>query len=216
MNRGAERWRDVVTPLSRGRKPRRGDGSAAMQRRAVLAERARIASELHEGPIQHLATIALQAEVLVGLLERGAAAASDLAKQIGSTARVGADALRAAVADLTPPEAAPSSAARALVDEDVLTLVASFVREGLANHHKHAETARGEITIDFDTSTLMVTVRTRGTWHTHPESTPAGHGLAVMRARARLAGGSLHIETGDEDQAVRLVLPLDPSSESAC
>jgi signal transduction histidine kinase len=207
---------------------RRVDEIRAVQQQLLRSreeERARLARDLHDGPIQ----------VLVGLnLELGLLMAS----QAGSSPLQGLGNLRAEVqellselrqvcAELRPPmldtlglSAAlralteewsadhgvdvdlevPSDAAMRQLPEDVTVNLYRIVQEALANVARHAEARRVTIRLAGEEPALALTIRDDGRGFHVPEDlhdlTVRGHfGLAGMAERAALIGGRWAVES---------------------
>jgi signal transduction histidine kinase len=187
----------------------------------LLRERARIASEIHQGVCQEIATLILQLQVLGEVLHRDSPSARTLLTEIERSAQLCAEHLRSAIAQLTPVvpdtrwldgglqrfisdfcEASGVSIDLELVgpmraiDPDPLALIFAFVQEGLTNMRKHSPSTRGTVRIGFGERTVRAEVidhrGPNANVRCDPMATPFGHGLMVMRSRARLLGG--HVE----------------------
>lgn len=212
----ARRSREAQALARRAEEATAGRDAAA--RAAVSEERARIARELHDvvghgisvavlqlvaaagmldkgevAPAQarllnaeHSARDALaEMRRLLGLLDRGAEASlspqpglSQLDRIIGDTRAAGATinlCVQGAPADLTTG----------------LDLAAfRILQESLTNVLKHAQPPRADVLIAYAPDQLTLQVRDHGT--RPPQPAPDGRGLAGMRERARLYGGTLH------------------------
>jgi signal transduction histidine kinase len=184
---------------------------------ALMEERARIARELHDVVAHHVSMIAVQAETArlttPGLPEEG----KQRFEAIGDTARDSLSELRQLLGVLR--EDAPGEAERApqpgLADLDALVNAAReagtvvrltmsgppeplspgvdltayrIAQEALTNARRHAPGAEVEVELRWETGTLHLEVRDNG------PGTPVeanGHGIAGMRERAEMVGGTL-------------------------
>ncbi|MFD6105832.1 sensor histidine kinase [Nocardia salmonicida] len=206
------------------------------QARTRLDERAALARELHDVVAHHMASIILRISVaghvvreadprIVAVLDdvRGTAAdaLADIRRllaalrdpALGTVALVDADAVATEIdAALTRVRAA-GFAVTAEVDADLggldaisrLTLL-RLVQESLTNVMKHADPGvpvRFRIGRHGDGITVEVVSGARGA------TGVAGHGIVGMRERAELAGGTLTVGTGADDESwtVRAWLP---------
>ena len=193
---------------------------ATARMNALLQERARIASEIHQGACQEIATLNLQLQILSEVLHRDPASAGPLLKEIERSAHLCSDNLRSAIVHLTPIspddnwldgglQGFVSDLCAAwnmridleiigtirVIDAEALELIFAFVQEGLTNMRKHASSKRGVVRITFRQRTLGAEV----TDHIERDAAlegraavaPFGHGLSLMRSRARLLGGDV-------------------------
>ncbi|GAA0465523.1 two-component sensor histidine kinase [Paractinoplanes deccanensis] len=206
-------------------------------KRAVLEERARIAREMHDVVAHHMSMIAVRAETapyrlgglpteardeLAGIATAAREALTDMRRLLGVLRAEEGDAPRAPQPGFAEVDDLVETARAAGVEvslryEDVPALpetvgLAAYriVQEALANAARHAPTA-------------AVTIVARGT--APAESSPrleievsnpaagpvndGGHGLAGMRERATLLGGTLTAGPADGVFVVRAVLPVE-------
>jgi Histidine kinase len=208
-------------------------------RRAILEERARIARELHDVVAHHMSLIAVQAETapyrlsdlpesaraefgsmsgtarealadmrrLLGVLRRDEPAVlapqpmlSDLPGLVDAARRAGVSVALCAPGDLD--HVAPGIGLCAY----------RIVQESLSNASQHAQGAQVTVSVDRQPSAIALRVangpgRPAGDADTGQR---AGHGLAGMRERVSLLGGSLSAgPTPDGGFVVAAVLPLD-------
>jgi signal transduction histidine kinase len=197
------------------------ESRAAHAESAALAERSRVARELHDVLAHSLSALALQLEgtrlmarkseadpeVIDGLERAHHLAVSGL-----SEARQAISALRGddlpALEDLagtfpgttltvtgTPRE--PSSEAR-------LALYRT-AQEALTNVRRHSASDRVELRLDYEDDGTTLTVEDHGT--SAPVIGGSGYGLTGMRERAELLGGRLHAGPTDDGFRVELWLP---------
>ena len=195
--------------------------------RAAEEERRRWARELHDETLQGLA--ALRVGLSAGAREadpealRGhvRAAVEQIAGEIENLRAIISD-LRPAALDqlgLAPALDALAERTRAAsglevaldvslpkLDEEVETTVYRLVQEALTNVTKHAGATAVRVGARLDGGQVEVTVADDGRGF-DPDATTAGFGLAGMRERAALAGGSLDVASGATGTALRAVLP---------
>jgi signal transduction histidine kinase len=192
---------------------------------AIEAERNRIARDLHDGPIQGISAASLSLEAVKLMMETGdMARALDTLKIIIEELGEEAVSLRRVMSDLRPPllearglipavrelcerwqrdtdvELELIAEAHAEVPDDIETLGYRVVQEALSNVKKHAAAQAVAVRIETAAGTLRVEVRDDGVGF-DPEETrqflrTGRVGLASMRERAELAGGTLTIKSG--------------------
>jgi signal transduction histidine kinase len=207
-------------------------------RRAVLEERARIARELHDVVAHHMSLMAIRAESaphrlgtlpdpvraefgwlsgsardaladmrrLLGVLrsEQPAARAPqpglpDLPGLIDTARQAG---MAVELSPLPAPDQVPPSAG---------VCAYRIIQEALSNAGRHAAGAPVTVSVhhDADTVTLRVTNGPLASAKPRTNGHRPGHGLAGMRERAELLGGSLSVGPGpDGGFVVSAVLPL--------
>ena len=164
--------------------------SATLREQSLLAERTRIARELHDVVAHHISAIAIQAEsarfTTPGLPELGA----DRFAAIGDSARAALDEMRRLLGVMRAPvdaaELAPQPGfdqLNALIDEHrslggevrfsvrgpvaelpvAVELIAyRVVQEALTNVRRHANGAAVEVSLDYTPTLLRVSVRDHG------------------------------------------------------
>ncbi len=204
---------------------------------AALAERSRIAREIHDVLAHSLSALTVQLEAADALLTRG----TDPDKAHGYVvkarhiAREGLTETRRAIAALredTPPlrsmlhalaeeyEAYTGSPATVTtrpedceptgLQPDAALALYRTAQESLTNARKHAPGAPVEVTLTCDESAVELTV----TNHPATEQTTAlassggGYGLAGLKERAELAGGTFDAGPFGDGWQVRLRIPL--------
>jgi PAS domain S-box-containing protein len=212
---------------------------------AIEAERNRIARDLHDGPIQGVSAAALSLEAVRLMLAsddlaRARETLEIICKELGEEAMN----LRRIMSDLRPPvleqrgliPAVRELAARvtretgAPVDvhggqaldlpPDVETLAYRVVQEALSNAVKHAKASSVEVRVDAAAGTLRVEVGDDGVGFdaTDPRTflKDGKVGLASMRERTELAGGTFTIRTvPGRGTTVVTILPFDVLRASA-
>ncbi|MFI7678683.1 sensor histidine kinase [Actinophytocola sp. NPDC049390] len=187
--------------------------------RARLAERGRVAADLHDSLGHELALIALRA----GALELSPALTTEhrqVAGELRALAVSATDQLRQTIAMLRDRDDAPSveetvDRARAagmtvhtrglvplpdLVDQAIRRVV----REALTNVARHAPGAPATVTLDVTAHTARLTVSNPA--HTAPGT--GGSGLVGLAERLRLLGGRLDTTSGDGRFDLTAEVPL--------
>jgi signal transduction histidine kinase len=205
---------------------------AAETQAAALAERARIAREIHDVLAHSLAAVSVNLQAAEGLLDSLPAGDPSLAKAIECVGRAErltregmADARRAVLA--LRADAAPLTdqlASLAADDGSVSFALADPVRpvsaeaglavyrtaqEALTNARKHAPGQPVRLELTFSESCITLNVANPlapADASRPPTATGAGYGLTGLRERATLAGGSL--ETGPDNGEWRVCLTI--------
>lgn len=192
----------------------------------LLAERSRVAREMHDTLAQSFVGISVQIEAARAALSTAPElAAQDLARA-GELARAGlgearrsvwalrpgaleahdlATALRATAASLSgavPVELSVSGAARRLAAplEDNLLRIG---QEAMTNAVRHAAATRVDVALAFHATGLVMTVHDDGRGF-DAGSQAAGHGLVGMRQRADVIGGELSIRSSPQGTEIRV------------
>jgi signal transduction histidine kinase len=207
-------------------------------RRTVLEERAKIAREMHDVVAHHMSLIAVRAETapyrlaglpgpvaeefgalsaaarealadmrrLLGVLRQDEPAALAPQPQLGDLPVLVEAARQAGV-----PVALSSPPACDRVPAGVGVCAYRIVQESLSNASRHAPGAAVTVSVDHDAGAVLLRVANgpgqspEGSWPT----TGAGQGLAGMRERVALLGGSLSAgRSPDGGFVVAAVLPL--------
>ncbi len=207
--------------IERERKLRR---SRVLERqRATLAERERIAHDLHDLLGQTLTTVALKAEVATKLIDRDPARAKQEFDEVAGAARKALSEIRAAVYDMTATsvENEIALARQALTAAGVALDVTSdlpplappvgkalglTIREATTNIVRHSGADAARIEIGRDGARLSLTVADNG--HGGSEGPTEGSGLAGLRKRVAALGGETDIER-DGGMRIRVSLPMD-------
>ncbi len=200
---------------------------------AADAERRRWARELHDDTLQVLGGLRI---LLSGTLRRADRDKFEAAiREAVSTIEQGIDGLRTIIADLRPaaldelglspaieallerrrnaelkieaqlelPE--PSAADRPL-DPELETTVYRVVQESLTNIVKHARANSVEVKVIATGDLVTIEIRDNGVGFDLNASTE-GFGLAGIRERVYLSGGSLELESGEHGTVLRAELP---------
>ncbi len=200
---------------------------------AADAERTRWARELHDDTLQVLGGLRV---LLSGTLRRGDPARFEAAmRDAVSTIEQGIDGLRTIITDLRPAaldELGLKPAIEALLerrreadvqiaaqlelpepragggplDPELETTVYRLVQESLTNIVKHAGAQLVDVKVIASDGMVTIEIRDDGVGFDVGAGTE-GFGLAGMRERVYLSGGSLAIESGDQGTVLRAVLP---------
>jgi signal transduction histidine kinase len=200
---------------------------------SIVAERNRLARELHDSVSQKLFGLVLTAESAATLLDRDAAAAREQVAALGPLAQEAQSELRDLIFELRPPSLSEEGLAATLRKEvDVLQRVHEreielrisgaarpgpeaeenvlrIAQEALHNALKHAGPGRIELRMETRDGRLRVTVADRGAGF-DPDAAGLRSrrlGLTSMEERARALGGTLAISsTPGEGTTVTLEL----------
>ena len=207
---------------------------AARERAAVVDERARLARELHDVVAHSVSTMVVQAEAGESLLERDPERAREAFVSITSSGRQALGELRRMLGLLRSAEGEPLLGPqpgvrelRALAEQmrgvglpvelsvegeprplpaGVDLSAYRIVQEALTNTLKHAGPARAWVMVRYGSDDVELEVVDDGRGRAN--GSKGGHGIAGMRERVRLYGGTL--ETGRAIEggfAVRARLP---------
>ena len=90
---------------------------------------------------------------------------------------------------------------------DLETTIYRLVQESLTNIVKHADASRVEVSVTTEDTAIVVEVSDDGRGFDTGEST-AGFGVAGMRERVFLLGGTLTITSGEDGTCVKARIPL--------
>ncbi|MER7245082.1 sensor histidine kinase [Kribbella sp. NPDC000426] len=187
----------------------------------VMAERERMAREIHDTLAQGMTSIVMLAQAAAVELSRGADASARLAA-IEDTARENLAEARALVAAFTPvalSEATLTEVLRRqaerfaaetgvdvqvsldLPDDEVAALpqaqqvvLLRSAQEALANVRKHAAATQVLITLGLSDDGVWIEIRDDGSGFT-PGAESGGFGLSAMRGRVEESGGSVQVES---------------------
>ncbi|MEU3663730.1 histidine kinase [Streptomyces sp. NPDC032940] len=200
---------------------------AAEAESAALAERARIAREIHDVLAHSLSAQLVHLEAARLLIERGAdreeilervVAARGMARDGLAETRQALSALRG---DLTPLEdflaqlVSTADGAEVTVTGERRPLPAEasqavrrVAQEALTNARKHAPGATVRVRLEYSAREVTLDVRDSGGAPGEPTGAGGGYGLLGMRERAELLGGSLRAGPGEEGFVVTLKVPV--------
>jgi signal transduction histidine kinase len=200
---------------------------AAEAESAALAERARIAREIHDVLAHSLSAQLVHLEAARLLIERGADREQILERVVAARgmARGGLDETRHALSalrgDLTPLEDFLSELVGATAGAEVTVTgerrklpaeasqaVRRVAQEALTNARKHAPGAKVQVRLDYSDRQVKLDVRDSGGSPGELTGAGAGYGLLGMRERAELLGGSLEAGPDEEGFTVTLKVPV--------
>ncbi|MFJ8495266.1 sensor histidine kinase [Streptomyces sp. NPDC094038] len=200
---------------------------AAEAESAALAERARIAREIHDVLAHSLSAQMVHLEAARLLIERGADRETILERVVAARgmARDGLaetrQALSALRGELTPLEdfltelVGSTDGAEVTVTGERRSLSAGasqtvrrVAQEALTNVRKHAYGAKVQVRLDYSEHEVALNVRDSGGRPGELSGAGGGYGLLGMRERAELLGGSLEAGRDDEGFEVRLRVPV--------
>lgn len=179
-----------------------------VRRLAGIAERERMARDVHDVIGRTLTLVALKADLVERLALRDTGAAISEARSIGEQARAGFAEIRAALeghaggslaSEIVASVAALEAAAihvevqdsMVAVPSDAGAILAMTLREAVTNVIRHADATRCTIELARHAGKLTLTVADDGTGGAIEE----GNGLAGMRLRLMAAGGELVVRT---------------------
>ena len=94
------------------------------------------------------------------------------------------------------------------------TVIYRLLQEALTNAAKHSSAENVHISIEEDHDSLVLVVRDDGAG-LRPHAETRGFGLAAMRERVALAGGTLEIQSGSGGTLVRARLPARYAPDAA-
>ncbi|MEU6673018.1 sensor histidine kinase [Streptomyces sp. NPDC046925] len=221
LYRESERRRELIDELV----ATRAELAAAERTAGTLAERERLASEIHDTLAQGLSSIQLLLRAAQRALPAGSTAAPHI-EQARAAAQDNLAEARRFVRALSPPDLERGSLAGALErlsasaspGSDGAHVEVQFTVSGkpvelptpyevallrtaqsaLANTVRHADAGRAEITLSFMDTSVSLDVVDDGRGFDPASTTSAdggGFGLPAMRARARSLGGTLSVES---------------------
>lgn len=208
------------------------DQLAAVNRDAgVASERERLAREIHDTIAQDLTGLVLLAQraqrelqgddpgaaaETLGTLEDGARTTlAETRALVAATAPVSlaAGGLGEALARLgerfqreTGTPVAVTAAGLPPLDRDTEVVLLRCTQEGLANVRKHARAATASVTLTTEDGEAVLTITDDGSGI--PADAAPGFGLAGMRDRLALVGGTLDVESSPRGTRLRVTVPL--------
>jgi signal transduction histidine kinase len=207
---------------------------------AMLAERTRVARELHDTLLGDMAGVAMQlsagakrVDTLGGARGGVGELLSTLSTQVQRTlveARHSVSAMRAVPGQLPPlHEQLASAAQRTLGEADmkvrvehagqpracpptVETEIVGIATEAMTNARNHAGCQEMTVTCNYGPRALEVRVRDNGRGFDASQAAPAGHwGLVGMRERAASIGATLSVSSSPETGTeVVIAMPVEP------
>jgi signal transduction histidine kinase len=213
------------------------DLAEAERRAGVLAERERLARDIHDTLTQGFASIVMLLEAATTSLPSGtsgrqyAVRALQTARENLVESRRLVWAMRpAALADASLPEALRKLTAELAEDTgieaetkvtgtpvglgvDEATAILRVAQEALSNARRHAEATRVTVTLSHMDSAVVLDVHDDGVGFARHEARFGGAGLRTMRERAEALGGTLTLETSPgEGTSVAFEIPVRESA----
>ncbi|MFB7183393.1 sensor histidine kinase [Streptomyces sp. NPDC056257] len=228
LYRESERRRELIEELI----TTRAELAAAERGAGILAERERLAREIHDTLAQGLSSIQLLLRAAERALPREAPALEHIARAREAAQENLAEARRF-VRALTPPDLEHGSLAAALerlcagvpgprvrfslsgsprvLPTPYEVALLRIAQSALANVVRHARAGRAEITLTFMDASVTLDIVDDGHGF-DPSSAPSGEGgfgLPAMRSRAETLGGLFTVESSPgQGTAVAVTLPL--------
>jgi signal transduction histidine kinase len=220
---------------------RRNAGLQHQAEQALVAERARIARELHDIVAHHLSVVVLQAagaqasakpapQALAKIERSGREALTEMRRLLGvlrepaEGAALAPQPGMAELAALAEGVRAAGLPVRLAIDGGTAALPAAvdvsayrIVQEALTNVLKHAGPASADVTVGCVDGAVVIEVTDDGVGGAAADPSAGGHGLVGMRERAAMFGGELL--AGPQPGggfAVRARLPLGSGPSSPC
>jgi len=200
---------------------------AAEAETAALAERARIAREIHDVLAHSLSAQLVHLEAARLLIERGAdreqilervVAARGMARDGLAETRQALSALRGEMSpleDFLSELVAMTDGADVAVTGEPRRLSAEasqavrrVAQEALTNVRKHARGAKAQVRLEYGEHQVTLDIRDSGGPPGDLTGSGAGYGLLGMRERAELLGGSLEAGPDEEGFVVTLKVPV--------
>jgi signal transduction histidine kinase len=201
---------------------------------AAVTERNRLARDIHDSLGHHLTAIAVQLEKATAFRERDPAASEqaltdarrsathalrDVRQSVGALRQGGPFSLSAALAELAAGLSDDRFAVVVEVDGDEKqfgggTLMALYraAQEGLTNARRHADADRVAITVALGPTGARLEIVDNGSGF-YPVPSAHGHGLAGMRERLELIGGSLRVDSAPgRGTCLTLMVPRPPGT----
>ncbi|MEM9689603.1 MAG: sensor histidine kinase [Pseudomonadota bacterium] len=202
------------------------------RQRATLAERERIAQDMHDLLGHTLTMIAVKSDLASKLMDKDLDKARQEVDEVAGSARDALKEIRAAVYDMTVTtvEAEIELARQALdaagialtVDDDVPPLspplgkaLGLTIREAVTNIVRHSKANRARIRLQPESGALTLTVSDNGVGGT--SGSGRGAGLDGVRKRITALGGDMQLSSRDGTE-LRVSLPLSdefPASGNA-
>ncbi|MEV7420202.1 sensor histidine kinase [Streptomyces sp. NPDC089919] len=235
LYRESERRRELIEELI----ATRAELADAERTAGIMAERERLAREIHDTLAQGLSSIQLLLRAAERSLPQGSAASEHIAAARQAAQDNLAEARRF-VRALTPPDLEHGSLAAALerlcagapgprvrfslsgtpveLPTPYEVALLRIAQSALANVVRHAAAGRAEITLTFMDASVTLDVVDDGRGFAAPAalaragSGDGGFGLPAMRSRAESLGGTFTVESAPgQGTALAVTLPLEPT-----
>lgn len=202
-----------------------------LERETILAERARIAHELHDVVTHHVTAILVQAEagafhpqldattqqLLASIADGGRETLADLRSLLGAldgtTGTTRAPAQQQAADIIARARAAGQQVdfvehgERYPLDGATGLVVVRVIQEALTNARKHAHDGAAAVQISYLDEQIIVEVASFGHRARGTAAKSGGRGIIGMRERVEMAGGQLQVEQLDGRFVVRAGIP---------
>ncbi|GIH10864.1 two-component sensor histidine kinase [Rhizocola hellebori] len=204
------------------------ESRAEVARLSALAERQRLAGDLHDTIAQGLSSVVMLVQAADAALDRDREQARRHLELAARTARENLQELRSVLEALMPTGHHLEEALHRLgvrfaeetgvsatveVHGTVRTLPAATevvllraAQESLSNVRQHAKATRVWVELTFDDQNVHLQVRDDGLGF-EPETTTGGHGLAAMRSRVTQAGGDVAVQPTAQGTTVLVAVP---------
>ncbi|MEM7282280.1 MAG: sensor histidine kinase [Pseudomonadota bacterium] len=194
------------------------------KRLAAMAERERIARDLHDLLGHTLTVIAVKSDLAHKVIDDDPSRAKQELKDIHQTTREALSDIRAAISGIKNMSLTSelANAKMALASADISTEVQAFnqefpehigaalamlVKEGVTNIIRHADAEHCEISVSCKNQTAQLVIKDNGRGITGKE----GSGIAGMRNRVAALKGRFEIASGD-GTTIRAFIPLESST----
>jgi two-component system, NarL family, sensor histidine kinase DesK len=195
-----------------------------VRRLAVVAERERIARDLHDLLGHTLSVVALKSELAGRMVERDPQAAVAEIAQVTRVAREALAQVREAVTGIRAAGiAAEISVGRVLLDAreieleeqiepvtlsgEIETTLALVIREAVVNIERHASGRHARISLARENDNIALTIANDGV----RTQISAGNGITGMRERVAALGGTFTVERDRDWLQLRALLPTEAS-----
>jgi signal transduction histidine kinase len=204
------------------------ESRAEVARLSALAERQRLAGDLHDTIAQGLSSVVMLVQAADAALDRDREQARRHLELAARTARENLQELRSVLEALMPTEHHLEEALRRLatrfaeetgvaavveIHGTVRSLPAATevvllraAQESLSNVRRHAEASRVSVELTFDVEAVHLRVSDDGLGF-ELETTTSGHGLAAMRSRVTQAGGEVAVQPTTLGTTVLVAVP---------
>jgi len=209
---------------------------------AVIAERTRIAREIHDTVMQGMTGISAQLEAVSAMLRASPAAAETHLDRVRVQARHVVDEARRSIWDLRPGTldqgglvAAIKQSAQSLIEqrpirlkvratgnfrslsEKLETTLLRISQEAIANAVRHAGPSEITVSLRFDAQDVELSVRDDGRGFAATSALARGEhfGLLGMRERADEIGGQLRVDsTPGAGTKIEIRIPMGPEKQA--
>jgi signal transduction histidine kinase len=219
------RLAEQVQALMARRRGRASELTDLEARRAELLRTAelylaRLAADLHDGPVQRFQQLRTQIQMIQASIATGSPDAARLLRQVEDEVTAEAKSLRVMITELRPPVLSRLGLAGAIthlarefeatcgitcvvnatavegLSEELEVVLYRVTQEALANAGQHAHASHVQVTVARHDGVVRLEVRDDGTGFDPAVVQENGHyGLALMRQRVELANGTLQVDS---------------------